>query len=356
MSKIGLLSMQRVNNYGSFWQAYCLKKMLQENGNIVEFIDIIPGTKETVSQSKKTFSFSKIKRIPYYIKQKQKSNVFKEYQMKVLECNDIPNYSDNYDAIIIGSDEVFNCIQKSSWGFSEQLFGSINNDNVNTYAASFGYTTYENVVERHYVNDIKKALNNLKHISVRDENSCSIIKKIDGRCPEKHFDPVVVGDLPLDKLPTIKENNKYILIYSYDFRFSDKKIIQQIRKLAKKNGYKIYSVGFYQDWCDKNIITDPKTLLSYFKKAEYIITDTFHGTIFSVRCHKQFITIIRDSNRQKLGDLLNRLNMIDRLFENGDELERLIDINIDYKSFELLREKERKNTEEYLYRCLNVSH
>ena len=161
----------------------------------------------------------------------------------------------------------------------------------------------------------------------------------------------MVGDLPLNKLiETNKE--KYILVYSYDFRFSDAKIIEQLRQFAKEKHCMIYSVGFYQDWCDKNIVTDPLTLLSYFKNAEYVVTDTFHGSIFSVRCHKKFVTVIRESNKQKLGDLLTRLNMSDRIITDQQNLTEKLETEINYNDFELLRKYERERTENYLKKCL----
>ena len=64
--KIGLLSMQRVVNYGSFWQAYCLKKMICDQGNCtLEFIDIIPGDVET--RTEYHITYSKIKRKKYFL-------------------------------------------------------------------------------------------------------------------------------------------------------------------------------------------------------------------------------------------------------------------------------------------------
>lgn len=69
--------MQRVNNYGSFWQAYCLKQIIENDlesfhSNTVEFIDIIPGKEDTRTKFKPSFSLEKLKKIPYYIHQKKK--------------------------------------------------------------------------------------------------------------------------------------------------------------------------------------------------------------------------------------------------------------------------------------------
>lgn len=352
--KVGLLSMHRVYNFGSFWQAYCLMQMLKANGaSDVEFIDIIPGQKDTVTHYKKKFSFSKIKRIPYYMFQKKKANIFRGVQASKLGLKDTMNYSTDYDAIVIGSDEVFHFTQSSPWGLSTQLFGGMDHDHISTYAACFGSTTMDKIVERGALETIKGPLTNIKNISVRDDNSSQIISKILDREPEVNLDPVVVGDLPLDEIGHISDD-KYILVYSYDFRFADPQYIKAIRAFAKDKGYKVYSVGFYQDWVDKNIICDPYELLAYFKDASYIVTDTFHGTIFSARLHKQFVTVIRDTNKQKLTDLLSRLGMEARMLDEEGDFEAKLTSEIDYESFEKLRADSRRCSDEYLSKCLSV--
>lgn len=349
---VGLLSMQRVHNYGSFWQAYCLKKMIEDNHCTVDFIDIIPGKENTRAVYKKSFSFSKLKRIPYYWFQRKKHNIFAEAQKSMLGCMNEPNYRTDYDAIIIGSDEVFNFVQNSPWGFSPQLYGAMDNNNINSYAACFGYTTLDDIENSGVKKTISSALSNLKNISVRDQNSFNIVYDLTGRKPALHLDPVVIGDLPLTDLPILNAE-RYILVYSYDFRFSDKSIIEQIKEIARREKCKIYSVGFYQDWCDKNIITDPVKLLSYFYNAQYVVTDTFHGTIFSIRCRKKFIAVIRDSNKQKLQDLLLRLGLENRIVSDTEEVSNILHEVIDYDAFENLRVNERTRTNDYIRLCLD---
>lgn len=349
--KIGLLSMQRVVNYGSFWQAYCLKKMICDQGNCtLEFIDIIPGDVETRTVYKRAFSFSKIKRIPYYLFQNKKKKIFFDYQRTVLGCTEDKNYQSNYDSIIIGSDEVFNFVQESPWGFSTQLYGDIDNQNVSTYAACFGNTTYDAIQRTNREETIHSALNNIQHLSVRDENSAEIIEKITHKRPEIHLDPVLVGEFP-DGLPNIKEKN-YILVYSYDFRLSDPDIIKQVRSFAREKRLSIISVGFYQDWVNKNVLPNPLELLSYFKNADYVITDTFHGTIFSTRMHRQFVTVIRNTNKEKLGDLLSRIGLKEREYDNGKSIKELLEKQIDYSSFEEYRMREIDRSKSYLKKCI----
>ena len=352
MKKVGILSMQRVANYGSFWQAYCLKNMIAEAGDCeVEFIDIVPGEVETRAEYKKSFSFKKMLRIPYYLFQRRKAALFDTYQRSVLDCSEKPNYRSDYDTVVIGSDEVFNCAQESPWGFSTQLFGNIDNNNVNSYAACFGYTTLSSIQKRNIGNIIAKGINNIRNLSVRDNNSSDIIKNLTGREAQIHLDPALLGDFPED-LPSIPDSG-YILVYSYDFRLSDPELIKETRAFAKKMGLKILSVGFYQSWVDKNVLPNPLELLSYFKNADYVITDTFHGTVFSARMHKQFLAVIRSTNKEKLGDLLSRLGLMDRQYSNGDSLTDLLNAEIDFDQFEHIRMTERYRSNEYLKGCLN---
>lgn len=349
--KIGILSMQRVINYGSFWQAYLLKRLLASRGNIIDFIDIIAGQR-LIYQKKSIISRLRLKKIPFKIFfEPKRIEIFKNFTALYLECWTHPNYSVDYDCIIIGSDEVFNFAQAAPWGFSPQLHGAIDNVNVNSYAASFGASTYEDILKYGVKNELIKASSNLKHISVRDENSLQIMKRLLPNANiERHLDPVLVGDIPIPEKIEVKI--KYILIYAYDFRFDDKDYINEIKKFAQKKGLKIYSVGFYQSWVDKNIVCDPFELLQYFVNAEYVVTDTFHGTIFSVRCHKQFATVFRDKNRQKLSSLLKDLHLESRRLNYAKELEYLLTTSIEYKPVDESLLIERKRTDEYLKRCL----
>ena len=60
---------------------------------------------------------------------------------------------------------------------------------------------------------------------------------------------------------------------------------------------------------------DPFTIIAYFQHADCVVTDTFHGTILSVITHRQFVSVVRESgygNSQKLTDLLERLELLDR--------------------------------------------
>ncbi|MDE6706484.1 MAG: polysaccharide pyruvyl transferase family protein [Oscillospiraceae bacterium] len=350
--KIGILSMQRVNNYGSFWQAYCLKKILTEMKHTVEFIDIIPGHQIHESFYKRSYNLSKVKRLPYYLFHYQRCKLFQQFQVQKLGCTEQKNYSSDYDRIMIGSDEVFNFVQDSPWGYSTQLYGGIYNPNVSTYAASFGYSVYEDIKKYGLEDSMRNALQNLKHISVRDSNSQEIIAKLlPNTQVERHLDPVLVGALPV---PSPSQDKKdYIVIYAYDFRFKDQEYINCIRRIARAKHMKIYSVGFYQDWVDENILPTPYDLLHWFRNAKYVITDTFHGTIFSIRCHRKFLTIVRDTNLQKLTSLLQSVRLEQRLICSAEGFYEKLKEEIDYDAVEIIRKQNQERSISYLKKCID---
>ena len=96
-------------------------------------------------------------------------------------------------------------------------------------------------------------------------------------------------------------------------------------------------------------------MLSYFKHADYVITDTFHGTIFSVINQRQFAVLVRSDenaegygNQEKLNFLLEKLGLENQRVESLPQLADIIERNIDYGAIDTIIEKERKNTIAYL--------
>lgn len=202
--KVAILSMQEVKNYGSFLQAFSLKKTIESLGNTCEFINIIPGEQ---LGNYKISKFHKIKLLiqrlwgrdfirrlsSIYIFQTRFSKEFLPYLGVESERN-----IRHYDVIVIGSDEVFNCAQKTWFGFSRQLFGEgLNADKIITYAASFGATTVDKLQELGIKKIVGRLLGNISVISVRDANSSITVKTLIGKVPVMHLDPVLIFNYDL---------------------------------------------------------------------------------------------------------------------------------------------------------------
>ena len=104
---------------------------------------------------------------------------------------------------------------------------------------------------------------------------------------------------------------------------------QRDKRIRKKTNKKIISAGVFQWWCD-NILVNPFELLNYFKNADYVITDTFHGCVMSIKFNKNFCVFIRESNKNKISDLLNDFSINFKQVSHCGELSIALSKKIDY--------------------------
>ena len=287
----------------------------------------------------------------FWIKRKDKIQVdiFEEFRGKVLKiCKE--NNNQKYDTCVIGSDEVFNCASKSKWGFTSQLFGNVRNANkVITYAASCGETSYENL-NNEVILRIKESFKNISSFSVRDCNTYNFVTKLCNKKPTFNLGPVLIGnfDEEIKNCSFLKLPKKFCIVYSYYNRFNNKEEIKTIKKFCKKNKMTLITIGAPQFWIKKHLVLNPFEVLYAFSRAEYVITDTFHGTIFASKYSKRFATIIRKSNRNKLGDLLKRLKQDEHLCINISEIKDKYNLINDKKQIKTICEEERIKSIDYL--------
>lgn len=366
--KIGIMSMQRIVNYGSYMQSLALKELCESLGHTVEFVDF--HINMTIDE-RQSFS-GRIRAYRRWAKQSgigkivkrilKKNNVnppmiqqYYQNSLKELGVTAKKNYSTNYDVLIIGSDEVFNCTQTNvDVGYSLALFGKGSRAKKTiSYAASFGTTTLEKIKKYSVGKELRKYLLQLDAISVRDSNSKKIIEELVKKTPYVHLDPVLVGNLDTKVDTTKVEFDNYLLVYGYSGRFSAEEG-EVIQKFAHDKGLKTVSISGTQKFCDICTCCKPKEILSYYRKADYIVTDTFHGTIFSIITHKKFVTICRKteergaSNYEKLADLLNRMGLQEREIVDISKISDVMDVEIDFDRIEMIRQSEREKTIEYL--------
>ena len=349
--------MQRVLNYGSFLQAYALKQLLLQNGaDEVFFIDIekgrsLPGYEPVSWQTRALKGVRYLcdwKLITWIKDQIYWKRVTRKIALSYPLLGSEKPIPSHYDLVVIGSDEVFNCCQPSSWGYTLQLYGHIaNTDRVISYAGSFGHTTYKQLQEQNICYEIADAMKGMYSISVRDLNSFQIVNALTGIAPKLHLDPVLIYGYAQEMTNlTSPQDEPYILLYTYPSRVKQKNEIEQITKFANSKGLKLISVFCRYDWCDQSVVLDsPFEVLGWFKGAKYVITDTFHGTIFSIIAKCNFCTFIRDTNTQKISSLLSFLNLIERA---NDDIFSVLEKNINYTIVDDILERERVNAVRYL--------
>ena len=350
MSKIGIMSMQRVNNYGSFMQAYCLKNIIedifQEDAEFIDYIreDVVVNDVENMDRYRYPSFFNKL-----YVKYIGfKFTIYNKFFWLPKYLNIKKINHNKPENLIIGSDEVFNCTQSSKRvGFSRNLFGKgFENSNVISYAASFGFTNIDRLRKYKIYDEVKELLKNFSAISIRDTNSANVIKELTGKEPIKNLDPVLVENIQEFAKGKV-EKKKYLILYSYASRINNEEA-KYIKQYAKNKNLKIISIGAYQECADKNLIINPFRVLNYFKNAECIITDTFHGTIFSAKFHKKFITLVRNTNSEKLVDLLKTVGLESRRVKDFSNIDMKMEEKLDYNEFDLIVKNEREKTIKYL--------
>lgn len=363
--------MQRVNNMGSLLQSYGLKKMLENEGAEVDFLDIkkIDEDFKLLNGSGQDYSYefgekgliSKLKKIDSYLLNRIKiKQLIKHQEMEYDAFRkgqlNIDKKSQKYDLCVIGSDEVFNCLNAGDWGFTSQLFGNVPEaGRVITYAASCGSTVFEELPKA-VENRIRWSFENISAFSVRDENTNRFLRNLTNKDVSINLDPVLIYDfekeIKKEKLPDLPE--RYCIIYSYYNRIHTKEEIGSIIQFCKRHKLVPIAIGSPQFWIKNYVVSSPFQCLKVFENAEFVITDTFHGTIFSVKYAKNFAVLLRASNNNKLGDLVRRLDFRNHVIQGFDELEMIYAVKKDEQTIKKMIETERRKTKSYLNSNLRV--
>ena len=367
--KTGILSMQRIRNYGSFLQAYALRKMLEEHGCAVEFVDYQPGEcleggsasngplrkvrKGFAALSGKSPLADKLRYVRY--KKDYATNYY-----PLLGLSETPNLNPSLELLVIGSDEVFNCVQDNpNVGFTPALFGcGIDAGHKVTYAASFGNTTIEKLVKHGKAGEVAGYLSALDMVSVRDSNSLTIVEELAPEVPCRiDLDPVLTYGFA-DELDSVQPNlpfdSDYLVLYGYNGRFTAEECMA-VRGYADERGLKIVCVGGVQKCCDRFIDCEPLDVLGVFRGARCVVTDTFHGTILSIISHKNFVAFVRSEgygNVEKLADLLSRLKLENRAVsvkgDVGIQMESTLDDYVDYETCRAIVDDHRLQSHNYI--------
>ena len=343
--KIGILTFHDGINHGAYLQCYGLYKTIKNLGYDVKVINY----KNFKHWWKEYKCFLWTKNPKFLIANIRKILKFKVEQKNISKT--IFTFShekvkrEEFDIIVIGSDMVWN-YKTYLVGFDPVYFGYyLNAKRIFSYAASFGDIDNDNSVPREIINGI----NNFSRISVRDENSLKILRRITYKPVKLVLDPIFL--YPYSEEEKICKYNNFILIYAYNMSFDQ---IKQIRNFANKKNLNIIAIAYNQPWCDKNIIAvSPFEWLGFFRKANYIITSSFHGTIFSIKYEKQFITLPNININNKIEYVLKISGLKNRIFQNQSNIEKLLNSPINYKIINQKISKHIMESKKYLEESIN---
>lgn len=212
-------------------------------------------------------------------------------------------WNDFFDYFIVGSDQVWNY----NWYPDINYFKNLHPRKCLSYAASFG--VYD-VDAEHEVN-VREALNHLSGISVREDAGVKIAKKLTDKPVVRHIDPTFLLDRgdweKVAKKPKNNINEDYIVAFFLGDISEERQ--DRIEKLAKENNCEVMWImrKEYPLWEDFG----PAEFLYSISHAKGVVTDSFHGTVFSIIFRKPFYSLNRDQNLQNMN---SRLDTVLNLF------------------------------------------
>ena len=378
--KVGILTILNVNNYGAELQCCTLYRKLQQLGYDAEVINylfgihpehVFDGEKRTVPIPLK--QLIKVKLLPvvqnmfcmFHQKNKRLRNKrFDEFHAKYnhLTSTVYPSVKSlyeakfNYDVLCIGSDQVWNYMK----GYSlEPFFACFDKNNTKkiTYASSIGLSSLSVEAEQVF----KKELASFAYISVREQQASEILEKLLNRKIDVVLDPTLI----LNKQEWIEvakydmcPKEKYLLVYIVTIKPCDY-VLTLARHIAKQRNLKIVRIcrDAYPEHSGSDVeeilTAGPSDFVGLFSKAEFVVTNSFHGTVFSINFSKPFYSVIKShhSTNSRLTSILKKLGLEDRIVPVGSQLPMISDIDFSDPSAKL--EAERKLSIEYINKALS---
>ena len=358
--KTGIITHYDVHNHGAHLQLYALSKVLGTLGYEAKALRYKKNYDFMAENASKKYNIT-LSSVPTYIKyliQKgigrtiynmKKRSTLKKFRVNQNLIGEYYSHAEGLDLVVIGSDEIFSIEP----GLNPWFFGmGVPCKNVISYAASFGSTTKEFICDMYAEEFIAAGLKHLSNCSVRDENSQSIVSFYTDTTPTIVCDPVILYGYT-EEIARAKENRrknkeKYILVYSYDNTMNEAENVSKIKEYAKSRGLKLYSVGFYHKWCDRNINVDPLDIFDWFVNAEEVITDTFHGAVLSIVTNSTMFVKLKPTNRNKLLWLMKEYGLVERVLDDFSELKRVSEKKIGFETVNALVEEKRELSLNYL--------
>lgn len=320
--RIGILTFHRAHNYGAVLQCYALQTYLKAQGHDVYVIDHEPRSFYTfynwfvpqLLRVRNPFEF--VRRIKLLNAKRKRYFAFKSFiENRLHLCYEGEVISNPFDVIIVGSDQVWNY----SNGFDPYYWGAIRYPNQTTlvsYAASMPDKWDDNVSSL-----IKDLLQNFKQISVRETTLCDSLIQLTGNAHIKTvLDPtLLLTSVEWSALATPRQISKpYLLLYLVQYHPEAHRIAKTIA--AEKHLDLIYLTTDVDANTTKVVqVTSPEDFVSLFKYASFVVSASFHGTVFSLQFKKPFLSFKMGIGRDaRVASLLGPLGLSDHFTDHYD--------------------------------------
>jgi len=371
MKNFGIVSYNihcNFTNYGSALQSWALSQSINKLGNgkwqakLIDYCPDILSDKDPLNPMKNMWDKDEESRkmcelsLPAIRENYKKFDDFYNKKFNktknVYTSNNFDNVikDENIDGFVCGSDTIF-CIDE--FGFDDGYYANyscMKNGYTISYAASFGDSHFDS---KSY-SILNERLKNFKALGIRENEMVPYIKQHINVDVQRVMDPTLL--LNSDEYKCITEprleKEKYLLLYA---RRHNNKMSEYAEMIAKKKGWKIIEISLQATNANRHKMfyeAGVEEFLSLVKNAEYVVTNSFHGMIFSVQFRKQFVIFSREQCNTKIKELLDTFGLSDRMLVDGKET---YNENIDYDGvhdkIEIEREKSFKFLKEKLANC-----
>ncbi len=321
--RIGTISFPAIDNYGAILQAQALVSLLEREGHEATAIDYqLRGLK--FSNRVRTMHLSYLRHAPWpvlasvpqlfarFTHMERFRRHYLNRTRSVWRDDELLDVAQHFDTVITGSDEVFRTDGKGEIFAPLFLdFADPGRQRLLAYAAcAAGITDYgaKNAA-------VAKLLNRFHGISVRDEATRVLVKKLTGTDPKMVLDPTLLWSFDELALPEPPEKN-YLLVYGF---FKSPQTDRMVRETADQLGVSMISVGWASKYAHRNIMAaDTLQWLSCIKHARLVFTNCYHGLMFSTLFQRDFLIYESDQARDKLNDFINRFSLSSRLLPSGE--------------------------------------
>lgn len=332
--KIGILTFCRSHNWGAVLQTYASQRCIEKLGSSAEIIDYTPTTKinnyspKMRVKSNPIYMLNSIVRFIMDIKlYRIRYNEFNKFISTKLNLStpykdQFPECMDNYDVIYIGSDQVWRKnLAAEGYDF---YWGNINvpsTTKIISYAASMEAKELSNEDEI----ICKKNLENFDSISVRESFLANILQPL----TDKHISVVLDPTLLLKKEDYLEiasdcvVEGDYLLIYEL---LKNPQVDIVARQIAKQHNLKLVKIfiplisnrvnRFNSEFIF--VSPSPAEFLRLFTDAKYVVTNSFHGTAFSLIFEKQFLSLETAGKTSRIESLLQLVGIEDKAYVRGD--------------------------------------
>lgn len=382
--RICILTQPLGHNYGGLLQAYALQTVLKRMGHEVWTEDRRNNNLRFVLRVKKiireilTFMLGRVSsrfRKVYYPTQRhwdvirQHTNSFVRQYLTVTDpvlSSDkqlLKRYA--FEAYVVGSDQVWRPMYSPC--LTNYFLDFTKNDIVKriAYAASFGTDEWE--YTRNQTKKCSRLVQRFDAVSVRETSGVVLCEKYLHIRAVQVLDPTLLLDkedyinlIGNDISSELKLKGNGVYTYILDESPEKTQIIQIVLNTLNLGSFSVmpqsnfYKVG--PESINQCIYAPVSMWIEGFKKAEFVVTDSFHGTVFSILFNKPFVVIAnRNRGVDRFVSLLKMVGLENRLlFSPTDLTEELITTPIDFSKVNALIVSERMKSMKFLYEYLKT--